>query len=157
MQDLQTLLAGLGCRDVRTYIQSGNVVLTHKLKQGQKLATMIRKSVLETFQFETDVIVMPLTSLQLASDNNPFPAAKTDPKTLHLFFLAASAIDFSPHELARYRAKDEAFELQDLVFYLYTPAGFGRSKLAAKVEKSLGVPATARNLRTVQKVLQLAD
>jgi uncharacterized protein (DUF1697 family) len=54
------------------------------------------------------------------------------------------------------RAPTERFQLLGNVFYLHAPDGIGRSKLAANVEKRLGVATTARNFRTVDKVLQLA-
>ena len=49
----------------------------------------------------------------------------------------------------------EKYELRGEVFYLHAPDGIGRSKLAAKVERCLGVPATGRNYRTVAKLAEL--
>jgi len=49
----------------------------------------------------------------------------------------------------------ERYKLIDKVYYLHTPDGFGKSKLAARCEKLLGVPATARNWRTVKKILEM--
>jgi uncharacterized protein (DUF1697 family) len=54
------------------------------------------------------------------------------------------------------RAKTESYVLTDLVFYLHAPDGIGRSKLASTAEKHLGVAATARNHRTVTKLMALA-
>jgi uncharacterized protein (DUF1697 family) len=50
----------------------------------------------------------------------------------------------------------EQFKLINKVFYLHAPDGIGRSKLAAKVEKALGVTVTARNWRTVNEVMSIA-
>ena len=87
---------------------------------------------------------------------NPFPAAAAEPKSLHLYFLAQPpAADLVA--LNALKASGEAFAIVDKVFYLHTPNGFGRSKLAAGAEKRLGVQITARNWRTANKVLELAQ
>ena len=67
-----------------------------------------------------------------------------------------------PNNLRRDRIEmlqqdSEKWKLKGLVFYLYTPDGFGKSKLATQVEKILGVPATARNWRTVSTLLKYAS
>lgn len=59
--------------------------------------------------------------------------------------------------LENVKAKSESFVLGENVIYLFAPDGIGRSKLASSVEKHLGVVVTARNLRTVQKLLELAS
>ena len=61
------------------------------------------------------------------------------------------------HFLEEYRAGSERYRLVQRVFYLYAPDGIGRSKLAAQVERRLGVPATARNFRTVTKIRAMAE
>ena len=58
--------------------------------------------------------------------------------------------------LERLQTGEEHFRLTEAVFYLHAPAGIGRSKLAAKVEKALGVSPTARNWQTVSKLLSLS-
>jgi uncharacterized protein (DUF1697 family) len=75
---------------------------------------------------------------------------------LHLFFLSARAVKPDLSALARLRSGGEAFALKGSVFYLHTPGGFAQSKLRAKVETSLGVQATARNWRSVNRLLALA-
>ena len=55
------------------------------------------------------------------------------------------------------KSPSERFQLADQVFYLHAPDGIGRSKLAASVEKLLGVTVTARNWRTVQKLAELVE
>jgi len=99
---------------------------------------------------------MSVKSLQSALLANPFPAAIEDPKTLHLYFLSSAPIDADIGGLEKLKSTSESFELIEQVFYLHAPDGIGRSKLAAGAEKLLGVPATGRNWRTAQKVLELA-
>lgn len=60
-------------------------------------------------------------------------------------------------KLMALKSPREDFRLIQQVFYLYAPDGIGRSKLAEKVEKNLGVPATARNWNTVSKLLAMVS
>jgi uncharacterized protein (DUF1697 family) len=106
--------------------------------------------------FKPRVILLTIGQLNAAVEANPYPQAKREPKALHLFFLADDAINVDSDALNVLKKDSEQFALVDRVFYLYAPEGIGRSKLAARVENLLGVPLTARNWRTVGKVLQLA-
>jgi len=156
MTELQALLSELGCVDVITYIQSGNVVFRHKAGQANNLSKMIRQSVFDRFHFDPHVLLMSVKSLQSALLANPFPAATESPKTLHLYFLSANPTGVDTDGLEKLKSTSENYKLIEQVFYLHAPDGIGRSKLAARAEKLLGVPATARNWRTAQKVLELA-
>ena len=99
---------------------------------------------------------MPVETLREAMAANPFPDGPAEPKTLHLYFLAepAGAVDWDA--INALKAESEEVTLIGNVFYLYAPKGIGRSKLAAKVEKLLGVPTTARNWRSCTKIEALA-
>jgi uncharacterized protein (DUF1697 family) len=157
MKALKTLLEEMGCENVATYIQSGNVVFLHKEQRPDVLESKIGQVVHSKYGFKPQVLLLTFDQLSVASAENPFLTGESEPKTLHLFFLKADAdsVDWSAIELLK--SDTEQFRLVDRVFYLYAPDSMGRSKLAAKVEKLLGVPATARNWRTVKKVLQIAS
>jgi uncharacterized protein (DUF1697 family) len=156
MKELKTVLADAGCENVATYIQSGNVVLGHSETRADKLASLISEKMKKRFGFEPRVLLLTQQQLEESRRNNPFPEGEEDPKTLHFYFLGDDPIDTDGDALNKMKASSERYELIGRVFYLHVPDGIGRSKLAAGVEKCLGVPATARNWRTVQKVLQLA-
>ena len=93
--------------------------------------------------------------MQAAIKSNPFPKAVSDPKTLHFFFLAEPATDPDVGALDDAKTHTENYKLTDRVFYLHAPDGIGRSKLAANAERHLGVVATARNYRTVDKFFSM--
>lgn len=156
MKDLVSLLEDLGARDVRTYIQSGNAVFRIGEPDAGLLSDGIQAEVGKRHGFEPRVLVLDLDALQRAAASNPFPEAESEPKTLHLFFLAEPPEDPDLDALEAVRGDSERFSLGNGVFYLHTPDGFGRSKLAERAERLLGVPATGRNWRTVHKVLDLA-
>ena len=90
-----------------------------------------------------------------AVSRNPFPATDEQHKTLHFYFLESAPPHPDLASLDALKSATEQFTLIDSVFYLHAPDGIGRSKLAVKVERALGVPATARNWRTVNKLLEM--
>lgn len=156
MKELRELLESIGCSDVKTYIQSGNAVFRSPVADPSRLATRISKAVATGHGFEPRVLVLSRDELQEAAAANPFAkAAAAVPKSVHLFFLGSSPKDPNLAPLQSVKAATEAFALNGRMFYLHTPDGFGTSKLAERVERLLGVAATARNWRTVTTLLEM--
>lgn len=156
MRELVAILERDGFEEVRSYIQSGNVVLRSRQGSAAALARRIGTLVRASHGFEPQVLVLSVAELAAAVAANPFADADDHPQTLHLFFLAAAPPQPDLAALAALRTGREGFALNARVFYLHTPDGFPRSKLAARAERLLGVAATARNWRTVNKLLAIA-
>jgi uncharacterized protein (DUF1697 family) len=156
MRELVAVLEGLGLRQVKTYIQSGNVVFQSEAKTLTELAQEISAAIGKKYGFRPSVLILDLPEFQAAVAANPFPEGESEPKTLHLFFLDEVPTNPNWGLLESLKAESERYQLINKVFYLYTPAGFGRSKLAEKAEKALGVAATARNWRTVSTLMSRA-
>ena len=157
MKQLAVLLEKNGCCDVKTYIQSGNVIFKSSLSDARRVERRLQDAVAEKHGFEPRVIALTLKELEKAAAANPFPGASEDPKSVHLFFLATAPEKADTKGLDGLRKGKERFELKGKVFYLFTPEGFGKSKLAERTEKLLGVPATARNWRTVTTLIEMAQ
>jgi uncharacterized protein (DUF1697 family) len=155
MKDLKALMAGLGFADVRTYIQSGNAVFESDETEPAVLGERIADAVERSQGFRTWVLVLSREAFMAAVAANPFPDAEAAPKTLHLSFLAAPAT-VDPAALDAVKADDEEWVLTDRVLYFHAPRGIGRSKLAAKMDRLLGVEMTTRNWRTVVEVAEMA-
>lgn len=155
MKDLRALLEGEGCTDVKTYIQSGNVVFRSPLSDASRVATRLRSAVGKSYGFEPQVLILTRKDLERAVAANPFPDADANPKSLHLFFLFEKPGKPDTEAMDGIKTRTEAYALRDRVLYLHTPAGFGISKLAQRTERLLGVDATARNWRTVSTILEL--
>ena len=155
MRELAAALTGIGLKDVRTYIQSGNVVFS-SAKSATRLAGEIERCIEKTFGFHSKTFVLSIAELRRAAAGNPFPQADKEPTSLHLFFLARPAKAAQLDAMNAIKAKSEQFVLTNKVLYFYAPKGFGISKLGAKVGRLLGVDTTARNWRTVGKLLELA-
>jgi uncharacterized protein (DUF1697 family) len=157
MKDLVATLENVGCQDVATYIQSGNAVFRSGEQDASLLAETIEAAIKERHGFEPRVLLLASEEMETAMRSDPFPEAESEPKTLHLYFLAAAPEHPDLDALEGIKGDRERFVLGDGVFYLHAPDGIGRSKLAANVEKLLGVAVTARNWRTVRKVMEMAQ
>jgi uncharacterized protein (DUF1697 family) len=149
MKDLAAELESLGFESIRTYIQSGNVVFHSSAARNEpaalstaEIAASIASAIKNRFGFQPGVFVLSKSDLAAAAAANPFPDAnqELDGKALHLFFLG----DIPP-------------KLDVRSLDAVKRPSFGNSKLAARAERCLGVPATARNWRTVCELLKLAE
>ena len=152
MAKLIQILESLDCTEIRTYIQSGNVIFHSKHSKATVLAKRIQAAVKAQQGFEPSVLLLSEAELQLAIEANPFTDAISDPKTLHLFFLEQACLAPNVNLLDSAQSPTEKYHISDRVLYLHAPDGIGRSKLAANAEKILGAVTTARNFRTVQKL-----
>ena len=156
MKELVVRLQSLGCENVRTYIQSGNAVFRHAEHSPPRLSARIRAAIRDSHAFAPDLLILTVGRLERAVASNPFPDAETEPSKLHLFFLAAVPENPDIDSLQKMRVESERFVLKTDVAYLHAPDGIGRSKLAARLEKALGVSGTGRNWRSVCKILEMA-
>lgn len=154
MKELVSLLEDLGLFQVQTYIQSGNVVFEADA-DVQRITEKIKPAIQEQIGFAPQLLLLSLDQFEAAIQNNPFPQAESNPKTLHLGFLAQEPEHSKLEELERLKTSTEEFLLKGRVFYLYAPDGIGRSKLAASSERLLGVPMTMRNWNSVMNILAL--
>lgn len=155
MKELVPIIESMGARDVSTYIQSGNVVFTSAIAQREHWCEKLTQKVQELKGFSPQLLLLSKADLNRAIENNPFPV--DDPKSLHFFFLAQDPVRDKLVELEKIKVDTERYHLKERIFYLYTPDGFGRSKLAERVEKILGVPTTARNWNSIVKLAQLSE
>jgi uncharacterized protein (DUF1697 family) len=156
MQDLVRILVGLGLDRVKTYVQSGNAVFESADKDAAVLSKRISAAVAANRGFTPQLLVLKLSELEKAIAANPYPEAEREPATLHITFLSSAPKHPDLQSLSAVKKQSERFTLKGKWFYLHAPEGIGRSKLAARVEKALGVPGTARNWRTVCKLAEMA-
>lgn len=152
MSDLRRIMDGLGFDDVRTYIQSGNVVFVTPSADTSMMARQIEDAIAATSGVKPAVVVLTLGELESIIADNPLARRTDDPKQLHVVFYGGKAgFDLEP---ARYAPDEVAFEGR--VAYMYLPGGIGRSKLAAALARADGGTGTTRNWRTIDKIRGLA-
>ena len=156
MKELVGILEELGCQNVKTYIQSGNVVFKVDEENITELSDRISVEINKDRGFAPSVLLLSITELEKIVANNPFPEAQDAPQTLHVGFLAAVPRKPDLKKIESLKEKNERFQLINRAFYLHAPDGVGRSKLAANTERLLGVSMTDRNWRTVGKILEMA-
>jgi uncharacterized protein (DUF1697 family) len=152
-------LERIGFSQVRTHIQSGNVVFRAPGGTPAMLGAKIGDAIHGRCAFRPHVAVLTKAELVAAVERNPFgkPEGEGLGKALHLFFLDAVPKRVDPTGLNGVKRPSEAWHVDGRIFYLCAPEGFHVSKLAAKVEKLLDVQATARNWHTVSKILELVN
>jgi uncharacterized protein (DUF1697 family) len=156
MADLRALLEREGYEDVRTLLQSGNVVLTSP-KPPDAVAREMEKLIAGELGVETDVIVRTRDELADAIARNPIAEADEQPKRCQVSFLAGEPDPTAVERVAAIDVAPERFEVSGREAYAWHPDGLQRSKLARALGEGLGVTATARNWNTVTKLLELAD
>lgn len=153
---LREALTGAGYKDVATYINSGNAILSSRKSAATVLAD-VAKITKREFGFEKDIHVVTREAWAMLIDNNPFPKAVATPKFLHAAVLADAPPDGKVEALRPFAKPGEGIEVVGDVAYLHTPHGFGTSKLAEKFDKGIGVANTARNWNTVVALAKMAD
>jgi len=156
MKALASDLASLEFSGVQTYIQSGNVVFHSAGGTAAAHSKAITELVRVRYGFAPWVLVLRGADLARCVAANPYPEAEGEPKTLHCFFLKARPTALKVEALDAIKKPNESYALVGTVFYLHAPDGIGKSKLAERAERILGVEATARNWRTVCNVLEMA-
>ena len=157
MFELRQLLEELGCESVKTYIQSGNCVFKSRETSAIVISEIIAKGICKKFELNPTIIVLSAIQLRDAINNCPYDGLNVEPNKIHLFFLSKSPVSADIDALHHLKHSTEEFKLTKNVFYLLAPDGVSRSKLAAKAEAKIGVPATARNYRTVKKLADLVN
>ncbi len=156
MKALAQALERGGLTNVRTYIQSGNVVCRSGAARPAALASTVGDVIEDTFGFRPGVMVLTAKDLDRVIAGNPFPKATAEPATLHVSFLQSVPGKPDLKSLEALKKPNERFALKGNAFYLHAPDGIGQSKLATRAEKALGVAGTARNWRTVLQLQAMA-
>jgi uncharacterized protein (DUF1697 family) len=159
MPDLRALLKEAGLQNVRTYVQSGNIVLESELSPDE-LARRCAQLITERFGFDVPVIVRTRDELAEVVDRNPLADIAQNPKRYQVSFLDR---ELEPERVAKLQelAKgDEQLVAVGRELYGWHPEGVARSKLWGRLADAGGlggVTATARNWSTVTTLLAMAE
>ena len=157
MPELREALEDTGFKDVRTHLQSGNVVLTSTAKP-ESVARKCEKLISERFGLEIPVVVRTQAELGRVVKRNPLAKVATDPKRYQVSFLSAKLPAKVVRELEAAAAESEQVVAIGREVYAWHPKTIARSKLWTKLAgKGLGVTATSRNWATVEALLELSS
>ena len=160
MDELRAVYESLGCGNVKTYVQSGNVIFTIRDRDVATIRQRIEKAIERKFGFHADVIVRTASEMRDVIARNPFATREDiESNKLLVSFLAAE-----PSEAIRQRVEaiaaphPEEVRIGGRELYIYFTNGMARPKLpAAQVDRTLGMASTGRNWNTVMKLLEIAE
>ncbi len=159
MPVLKELYAALGFTNIKSYIQSGNIVFDSAHVADAKLAIMIENSIAETFSFSVSVLLKRKNEFKKIMDNNPYLGQQAiDITKLHITFLSELPDKALLDKLSQKESGSDQFHIADDVIYLHCPNGYGRTKLTnAYFERTLKIKATTRNWRTASTLYEIAN
>ncbi|MGQ3679665.1 DUF1697 domain-containing protein [Tenacibaculum discolor] len=150
MKELRTLLEDLGYDDVKTYIQSGNIVL--KTAEGLKeVEKNVHIKIKEKYGYDVHVLAKEVKEIEGILKNNPY--SHLAEKQIYFTFL------FKPTEVNKIEveAKEDEFTILKDVVYVNAVGGYGKTKLTNNFfERKLKVSATTRNFKTTNYLVELA-
>lgn len=158
MADLQGQLQDLGLENVRTYIQSGNIVFNTE-EDAETAGSRISAMIGEAYGFEVPVIVRTVADLRAVVAGSPFakdPAK--DNKRFYITFLAEAPSPERLADLAAYSFPEEEYFVEGKTIYFYSPNSYGRAKMNNNFfEQKLKVAGTTRNWRRTLKLIEMAE
>jgi uncharacterized protein (DUF1697 family) len=156
MPTLVEAFSRAGHRDVRSYLQSGNVVLSSD-EAPVDIARKSERLISQAFGLDIDVVVRTREELAEVVARNPLGDVATSPKRYQVSFLSDEPDPDLVERLGALAAPGERFVSHGRELYAWHPEGIGRSKLGSRLAgRGLGVTATARNWTTVTNLLDLA-
>ncbi len=156
MRDLVEMFGAAGCADVRTYIQSGNVVFTSTGAVAGRLERIVRAMIGKRFGVEPAIVVRRAPQMASIAEHNPFLKSGADVSTLHVGFLHGEPDPRRIAELDSGSSPGDRFEFRGGEIYLHLPNGVLKSRLTgACFDSVLLTQSTFRNWRTVLKLTEM--
>jgi len=156
MKDLAVIFAEAGCTNVRTYIQSGNVIFSAPAPLLKRLPELITERIAARFGHRVPIVIRTSQQLARTISDNPFLPAGASEKMLCVCFLADPPNALAIASLDPHRSPPDAFHVLNQEIYLHLPNGMGRSKLTnAYFDAKLSTTCTARNWATVLKIFEM--
>jgi uncharacterized protein (DUF1697 family) len=156
MKGLTEMFVEMGYGQVRTYIQSGNVIFTAVPGASAQLSGLITTEIAKRFGVRTPVVLRTVEQLGAIICNNPFLKQDIPEETLHVLFLANLPSQRAVNELDPDRSPPDVFIVRGQEVYLHLPHGVARSKLTTDYfDSKLATTSTGRNWRTVTMLFEL--
>jgi uncharacterized protein (DUF1697 family) len=159
MNELKTLMTGLGFMNVLTYIQSGNIVFNAKVENKQTLVAMIENALCAVFGFEVSVIIRTLTEFKSIFEQCPFIQENGFlEEATYFVFLSDGRAESGIHLPVDGSYLPDRFVAIENEVFVYCPGGYGNTKLNNNYfERKFKTVATTRNLNTVKQLIQIGN
>lgn len=159
MDDLRNMFESMGCENVQTYIQSGNVVFDSDESDSTLLSQSIEKEIESEFGHDVPVMIRTPNDLKKLISENPFDSKNKDPFKLYVFFFLQAPPLEKQQKLKELSSDIEKFDFVDGdLFSLIDKSTDQKVNFSNSfVEKLFGIPGTNRNWKTVNKMLEMAS
>ncbi len=159
MDALRNMYESLNFKNVKTYIQSGNVIFKTKTTEPKALEKMIASQIKKEFGFDIPVMIKDSEELTTVFNQNPFiTEQKKDITKLHLTFLSEKPQKVAFDMLKEGQYAEDEFIIIDKAVYLFCPNGYGNTKLTNSFfESKFKVIATTRNWKTITELVNMAE
>jgi len=156
METLREVCSSLGFENVKTYINSGNVIFETAKMSDKKLAAQIESAIEKEFALKIKVMVRTFEEIKDIIENNPFDGQFENEKDLHVFFLDEELPSEKRELLLEHNNENEMFSVQKREIFCLLRVSVLDSLMGKDyIGKKLKVSATARNWRTVNKIVGL--
>lgn len=157
MKELAAIFEGAGCVDVKTLIQSGNVVFEAPRAKATRVGATVAAVIAERFGYRVPVIVRTAAELATIASDNPLLCAGAERAALHVVFLSSEPNAAGLAALDPKRSTPDTFIVRRSEIYLHLPNGTARTKLSNDYfDRTLQTTSTMRNWRTVLRLVELA-
>ena len=158
MRDLIALFVEAGCTDVQNFIQSGNVIFRAAPRLSAQLPGLITAQIAKQFGYRTPVLLRTAEQFRATIAKNPFLVAGADENALYVMFLADEPSSAGVASLDPERSPPDVYQVQGREIYLNLLNGAAKTKLTNDYfDRKLATTSTARNWRTVNKLLELME
>jgi uncharacterized protein (DUF1697 family) len=155
MELLREMFSSLGFENVKSYINSGNIIFETAETDDKALSNKIADAITKTFSFNINVMTRKMSEVENLVKNNPFAGQFENDKDLHVFFLDEKLSDEKRDLLLAQANENEMFAFQPRTIFCLLRISILDSVVGKGfIDKKLKVSATARNWRTVNKLLE---
>lgn len=159
MEDLKSIYESLNFTNVKTYIQSGNVIFCSSIRKKEEIEEKIKAKIFENYNFSVPIILLTINQLTRIISMNPYlKDEEIDKSKLHVTIIKSIPDKTLTEKILVIKSTNDKFTIFENIIYLYCPNGYGRTKLTNNFfENKLKVIATTRNWKSTNKLLEIAN
>lgn len=156
MSDLKSILSEIGLENVITYIQSGNIIFQYENVENSIVSEKISKIIFDKYGFDVPVITLNRDELLKITSENPF--LNEDIEKVHITFLSEIPSNDNIKKINSINVEPDKFIIVDKAIYIFYTDKYGKTKLVTNFfENKLKVKATDRNIKTINKLIELSS
>ncbi|RYD57938.1 MAG: DUF1697 domain-containing protein [Sphingobacteriales bacterium] len=157
MEDLRRMIAAPGIKNIVTYIQSGNVVFEAKEADSAAISKKLEKHLEQQLGYKVEIMVRSVAEMQSVLERYPFKGKEQEGTMQYVSFLSEQPETSRAEELLSFNSEIDTFVVDGPELYTSVVKNGAKSRFEpAFIERKLKVLSTTRNMKTVNKMLELA-